>query len=367
MLFILKKNLFKSRKINFKNYRIIFKIKNFFKTIVKNQKKIYNIQANKKEKTKINRHKDIKRIKIRKKIKVERVVKMYKLLAIDLDGTMLNTYGEVSEKTKRVLEEANKIGAEVVISSGRTIDSIRNIAEEVSATKYTIAGNGALLYDLQNNKVMYEKYISKQKALKIIKICDENSIMYSVYTDKTIVAHFLKYNILYYYKENIKKPQSKKTSITLVQDIYDYVRNMQDENVMKIFICDKHKSIFNSITKKIKGSIEDIEILDVSHMSRKIIVNGSKEVPLEYFYTEITESDTDKWNALEYLLKKLNISKDEVISIGDNVNDIKMVENAGLGIAMKGSTPKLISVADYVTEEDNNHDGVANALEKYLL
>jgi len=53
----LKKNLFKSRKINFKNYRIIFKIKNFFKTIVKNQKKIYNIQANKKEKTKINRHK----------------------------------------------------------------------------------------------------------------------------------------------------------------------------------------------------------------------------------------------------------------------------------------------------------------------
>jgi len=57
LLFILKKNLFKSRKINFKNYRIIFKIKNFFKTIVKNKKKMYNIQANKKEKTKVNRHK----------------------------------------------------------------------------------------------------------------------------------------------------------------------------------------------------------------------------------------------------------------------------------------------------------------------
>ena len=91
-----------------------------------------------------------------------------------------------------------------------------------------------------------------------------------------------------------------------------------------------------------------------------------KKLLLEYFYTEITEKNVDKWYALEYLINKLNIDKKEVIAIGDNVNDIKMIEQAGLGIAMKGSSPKVTEVANYVTEFDNNHDGAAHAIEKFL-
>lgn len=290
---------------------------------------------------------------------------MYKLVAIDLDGTMLNTYGEVTESTKRILKETMKKGCEVVIASGRTIDSIQAIADEIGTKKYMIAGNGSIVYDISKKNIIYEKYIPKSKALNIIKICEDNSITYSVYTNKTIIANSLKYNILYYYKQNLKKQPNKKTSITLVESIYDYVKNIEDEKVMKIFICDSTESIFNAILRKI-GELEDIEILDVSHMSRKVISNGSEEVPIEYFYTEITEKNVDKWYALEFLINKLNIEKKEVMAIGDNVNDRKMIEQAGLGIAMKNSTPKITEVANYVTDFDNNNDGAARAIEKFL-
>ena len=289
---------------------------------------------------------------------------MYKLIVTDLDGTLLNAYGEVSEYTKRVLKESMKQGIEVVLASGRTVDSIRTISEEIGASKYLIAGNGSLAYDLQNNNVIYEKYIPKSKALSIVKICEDNSITYSVYTTKTIVADSLKYNVLYYYKQNLKKELQKQTNITIVPNIYDYVKDMENEEVMKIFICDKNQSVFKSILRKI-DEINYVEILDVSHVSKKIILHGSEEIPIHYYYTEITEKNVDKWYALEFLLNQLNISKEDVIAIGDNVNDKKMVEECGLGIAMKGSTPKLTEVSDYITEFDNNNDGVAHAIEKF--
>lgn len=263
---------------------------------------------------------------------------MYKLVAIDLDGTMLNSYGVVTERTKKAIKETINKGTEVIIASGRPIDSIKTIAKEIKSKKYFIAGNGALIYDIQNDKIIYDKYLKKEKILEIIKICEENSISYNVYTDKTILATALKYNVLYYHKENLKKEENKRTNISIVPNMYEYVKNMKEEKFLKMTICDEHKSVFNSILRKIK-KIEEIEILEVSHMSRKIIKQGTEEVPIEYYYTEITSKDVDKWNAIEFLIETLGIKKEEVIAIGDNMNDKKMIQEAGLGVAMKESSP----------------------------
>ena len=73
-------------------------------------------------------------------------------------------------------------------------------------------------------------------------------------------------------------------------------------------------------------------------MSKKVIKSGTDEVPVEYCYTEITNENVNKWNAIEYIMKELNITKEEVIAIGDNINDKEMIENAGLGVAMGNST-----------------------------
>ena len=137
------------------------------------------------------------------------------------------------------------------------------------------------------------------------------------------------------------------------------------EKFLKITICDENIKIFNSILKKIK-KIEKVDILEVSHMSRKIIKQGTEEVPIEYFYTEISAMNVNKWTAIEFLMKKLEIEKQQVIAIGDNMNDKEMIENAGIGIAIEGSTPQIRQIADYITNS-NNDEGVAKALEKYIL
>lgn len=289
---------------------------------------------------------------------------MYKLIAVDLDGTMLNSYGEVTENTKRVIKQTIQKGTDVIIASGRSIDSIKTIANEIGSAKYMIAGNGAVVYDIKNDKIIYEKYIPKSKAIDIIKICEENSIYYNVYTNKSIIASSLRYNVLYYYKENIKKEDSKKTHITLVEDILKYVEEMKDEKIMKIFICDSTKSVFNSIIRKFDDE-KELEVLEVSHMSRKVIKHGTVDVPVEYYYTEISMKNVDKWYAIQYLINKLNIEKNEVMTIGDNMNDKKMIEEAGLGVAMKGSTPVVTNIADYITD-DNNNEGVAKAIGKFI-
>lgn len=289
---------------------------------------------------------------------------MYKLVAIDLDGTMLNSYGIVTENTKKTIKEKIEKGIKIIIASGRTIPSIKPIAEEIGNNDYFIAGNGSLIYDIQKDEIIYDKFMPKEKILEIIKICEENSIFYTVYTDKEIITEKLKYNVLYYYKENQKKEESKRTNIKIVPNIKEYIEKNDNEKYLKLMICDESKLVFNSVTKKMR-EIKNIEILEVGHMSRKIIRQGTEEIPIEYFYTEVSLENVDKWYAIEYLIEKLGIKKEEVIAIGDNVNDKKMVENAALGIAMQGSTETLTKVANYITDR-NDEDGVAKALNKFL-
>ena len=281
---------------------------------------------------------------------------MYKIIAVDLDGTLLNSYGMVTDETKKTIKNAIEKGTDVIIASGRPIDSIKTIANEINSKNFFIAGNGALIYDIKKDEIIYEKFLDKKKILEIIDVCENNSISYNIYIPEMILAKKLEYNVLYYHKENLKKDEENKTKITIVENMKEYVKNSQNEKYLKVTICDENKIIFNSIIRKLKN-ISDIEVLEVSHMSRKIIKQGTEETKIEYFYTEISLKNVNKWTAIEYLLNKLNLKKEEVIAIGDNINDKEMIENAGLGVAMGQSTPNIIEIADYVTE-DNENDGV---------
>ena len=286
---------------------------------------------------------------------------MYKLVAIDLDGTMLNQYGIITEKTKKAISKAQEKGVEVMIASGIEITSVKRFSKEINSNKYFISGNGAITYDIKNNKILYENILSKTKALKIIKICEENSIYYNVYTENGIIAKNLSYNTLYYYKDNLTKPDENRTHINIVENVYDYFEQ-REEKILKIMICDEHKTVFNSIVRKLK-ELSEIEVLEVSHMSRKIIKQGTDEIALEYFYTEVSAKDVDKWNALEEIIGLMNISKEEVVTIGDNANDLKMITNAGLGVAMGESAPYVKQSADIIAPT-NDEDGVAIILNK---
>ena len=148
--------------------------------------------------------------------------------------------------------------------------------------------------------------------------------------------------------------------------MYEYIQNSEREDYLKITICDEDKMIFNSIIKMIK-QIKGIDVMEIEHMSRKNIMQGTETIELNYSYTEVSAQNVDKWDAISYILEQEQIQKEEVIAIGDNINDKKMIENAGLGIDMKGSTPIITEIANIVTEETNNSDGVAKALKKIII
>lgn len=289
---------------------------------------------------------------------------MYKLVAIDLDGTLLNSYGEVSENTKEEIKKAIENGVEVVLASGRPISSVEDLANELQANHYLISGNGAIVYDMYKKEVVYDKFLSKEQVLNIVKICEENSIYYNIYTENEVLTKSLNYNTLFYYSENTHKQEEKRTNINILTDVYDYILKSNDQKYLKVTVCDQSQIVFASIIKKLR-TLNDIDVLDVAHMSKKIIKSGTEEVLVEYCYTEITNKNVNKWTALEYIMKEKNIDRSEVVAIGDNINDKEMIEEAGLGVAMGNSTPLIKEVAN-VEVGTNNEEGVRETFQKYI-
>ncbi len=289
---------------------------------------------------------------------------MYKLITIDIDGTLLNSYGEITDENKKAIQKALDKKIDVVLTSGRMPKAILPIANEINSDKYLISGNGAAIYDIENDKIIYNNYMSKNKVLEIIDICEKNSMFYNIYTNNAVLTKTLNYNILFYHNENKKKPEEKRIKINVIENMYEYIEKYEGYDFLKVTICDGDEMIFKSIINKIK-SVRDIDILEVSHMSKKIIKYGTDELEISYFYTEITNKNVNKWSAIEKLMKILNVTKEEVLAIGDNINDKEMILNAGMGIVTGNSSPEMKKIAKDVVAS-NNESGVAEAIEKNI-
>ena len=108
---------------------------------------------------------------------------MIKLIAIDLDGTLLNSKGEISQANREAINKAIQNEIEIVLCSGRVRGAVVNIANDIGANNYVISGNGAELYDVKKKEVVYQKFIPKKRVLEIAKFCEENSIFYSVHAE----------------------------------------------------------------------------------------------------------------------------------------------------------------------------------------
>ncbi len=290
---------------------------------------------------------------------------MYKLIAIDLDGTLLNEYSMIPESTIEVLRKAKDLGVEIVLASGRPANSIITFAQNIGIDNYLIAGNGSLLYDIQNEENIFDAFFSKEQALQIADICDENSIYYNAYTEREIVADSLKYNVLIYEKENLTKPEGQRTHINIVPNIREYISDSSCDEYLKMTICDESKIVFDNVLRKLE-QVDNIEILKPEWMSKKYFKHGTSEFSLQYYFSEITKKNINKWVALEELAKRLNIKREEIIAIGDNVNDEAMIKNAGLGIAMENATDEIKNIADYITDSYTD-EGVKKAIEKFII
>lgn len=288
---------------------------------------------------------------------------MYKLIAIDIDGTLIDSKGEVSEENKLAIKKAKEKGTEVVLTSGRIPQSIEPIAQEIGANNYLIAGNGALVFDIKENKIIYGEYLSKKKVIEIVKFCKENNVFYNIYLKDRIITESIDYNILFYDSENKKMPPERRINIEIKNDVLKFIQEYNENDFLKITICEQNKLGFERIMTTLK-KMKKINVLDTKQRTVKIIKSENGDREIAYYYTEIMNDKVDKWSALKFLIKKLNIKKQELLTIGDNINDEEMLKNAEIGVAMGNSYQRIKDIANYVSS-DNNSSGVAEAINKY--
>lgn len=285
---------------------------------------------------------------------------MYKLIAIDIDGTLLNSKSELTEKTIDALKRASEKGVYIVLTSGRMSTVVNDFCKKIGADKYLIAENGASIVDMEKQEIIYKNYIPKNVVLDIVDTCEENDIYYMIYTNKELIVKSLKHMALFFYKQNYNPNARIETHIadrTYIEDIND--------DFTKIMICDEDRAVYNSIVNKL-DKISAIDVTAIPHISQKTVVVGTEETTISYSYADIAARGTNKWSAIEVLMEMLDIDSNEVIAIGDNINDMQMVKNAGLGVAMENGSPALKEVAKEIAPS-NDDDGVAYIVEKYAL
>ena len=265
----------------------------------------------------------------------------YKLIALDMDGTLLNSHNRVSKRTYEAIKKAEEKGVSVILATGRLYESAKYYVEKLGLKNPIISSNGALVHDIDGN-VIYENLLGNKSLEEVLKILEDHKLYYHLYTTDTVYSKTIKLEML-------KKFYSDFQGELLIntETFKDY-RELLGLKFNKLLSISESKEKLSKLEKDLKR-IGKIEV--TSSLANNL---------------EIMNENVSKKTALKYLSKRLNIRPMEIVTIGDNKNDISMIEYAGLGIAMGNATNIVKLKADYVTDT-NNDDGVAKAIEKFIL
>lgn len=260
----------------------------------------------------------------------------YKLLVLDLDGTLTNSKKEITPFTKEVLINAQQQGLHLVLASGRPTYGIVPLAEQLEMGQYggfILSFNGGKVIEVKTGKVFYEQALPPDMMPLIYKRSYEAGLTILSYNGKYILTENAEDKYVEY-ESFLTKMKIKETD--------DFLRDLH-------LPADKCLIV---------GEPEDLvplEELFRQELGQRINVYRS-----EPFYLEVVPKGIDKAASLERLLQRIQIKREEVIAIGDGFNDLSMIKFAGLGVAMANAQPPVKSNADRITAFTNNEDGVAH-------
>ncbi|GGI39699.1 Cof-type HAD-IIB family hydrolase [Mammaliicoccus stepanovicii] len=280
---------------------------------------------------------------------------MIRLIATDMDGTLLNAAHEISNENYEAIKYAQSKGITVVIATGRAFYEANSPIEKTDLTLPYICLNGAEVRDEEFN-IVHTSKLTSSLINKITGVLNKEDIYYQVYTNFGIYTEDPEKDLEIYVdiaekagqKADVKKIrsniQSRIDNGTLkTVDSYDEINNRPGEIILKIL------AFASDLTKidRAKAEISESQSLAVSSSSRGNI--------------EITHSDAQKGIALEAIAEQLNVPMSEVMAIGDNLNDVSMLEKAGFAVAMENGAPEVKEIADYITDTNEN-SGVGKAI-----
>lgn len=269
----------------------------------------------------------------------------YELIAFDMDGTILNSKHEISPVTLKAIKKAAAAGKHVCLSTGRSLCELRQYFSDLPDVHYIIVNSGALVYDVWAEKTIYTNGIPMETVLKIFDTVRGRDVKIQLLNRESIVPKDM-YENMEHYGMGIFKELFRQYAIK-VDDTEKYLLD-NPQPCLKI-------NVYHTDAEEREKSIAALEYLGLIH------IRQAESPAIEY-----TAHNTSKGTGLRHLCQYLNIPIECSIAVGDSFNDVEMLKAAGLAVAMGNALPDVKDLADVVVA-DNNHDGCAEAIEKYLL
>lgn len=282
---------------------------------------------------------------------------MIKLVASDLDGTIIDKHNDIYKDNFKAISDINKSNIPFVVCTGKTYSIYKGLCSSFYAS-YGIFGNGTSIINLKTGEEIYQSLLDSSTVINSIKMAKQNNLHVHVYTKNQIITEELLYLDLRNYKLQKNNIYNNKLEFKIVPDLLDYLTN-KEIPISNVVI---------SSTNSLENFQEEIlNNLDVSVLNiKKYGKFKDKIIDKEYEYLDIIPKNVSKGNALEILGNYLKIDKNEILAIGDNLNDLDMVEKSGIGIAINNAYSELKQIANYTTEKNVEQGGFAEAIYKFI-
>ena len=265
----------------------------------------------------------------------------YKLIALDLDGTLKNSKNVISPRTKEALMKAQKMGCHIVLASGRPTPGLRHDAATLELDKhqgYLLSYNGARVLNAETKETIYAQTLDYEAARAIIKKAKWFKLDINTYTDDYLIC------------EN-KEAKYVKLEADLIDLPFQEVEDISEAlpNPLYKLLLSEEPEYAGSVVGEMARTFPELSVY--------------RSAP---FFIECMANGIDKANSLQKLCDHLSITKDEVMAFGDGYNDMSMIDFAGLGVAMGNAVDEVKDKADIITKS-NDEDGIAVVLEKVLF
>ncbi|MDO5445589.1 MAG: Cof-type HAD-IIB family hydrolase [Eubacteriales bacterium] len=270
----------------------------------------------------------------------------YCLIALDMDGTLLNSRKQISGKNLQAISSAVKAGKTVCLCTGRNIPEIEEYFPVLPDVRYIIGDSGVFVFDIFENRYVYSSPMDTDIAVEIFQRTKQSGedVMLQIHSDRAIVQAN-QIPLMELYNMRVYQPLYERISFT-VDDLFSYFLSAPFSPNKINFYC-KDPAQRERIRQILDGI--DVEFKHVEGQSLECIPRGRT-----------------KGTGLNKLCELLSIPRDAAIAVGDADNDAEMLEAAGLAIAVGNANDTIRRMADVIVA-DNDHDGCAEAIEKYLL
>ena len=268
----------------------------------------------------------------------------YKLIAFDMDGTLLDSRQRISDQTIEMIKRAQAAGKTVILSTGRSIPELQQFFPIIPELRYIICVSGALIYDVLQKEVLFREPMSAESVSRLLETA----------RGEDIIVHFLgELSVI----ETDKIPRMDQYAMGQHMEMFDRIATKVDD-IFEYFSTEPHP-------------VEKINFFCPTDKKKKELYDKTRNLGLAIAFgegntIEYTAAKVNKGAGLERLCQYLSMDISETIAVGDSNNDLAILKTAGLSVAMGNAALEVKEAADVIVA-DNNHDGCAEAIEKYLL